>query len=59
MAAAEQTVELDSTKEIDLPLPVMPEIDFADAFASLNASLVWDRQTVEAVGTAFLRSQLR
>jgi hypothetical protein len=35
MAAAEQTVELIATKEIDLFLPVMREIDFGDAFLLL------------------------
>jgi hypothetical protein len=32
MAAGEQIVELVSTKEIELFLPVMQEIDFGDAF---------------------------
>jgi GNAT superfamily N-acetyltransferase len=32
VAAAEQTVELVSTKEIELFLPVMREVDFGDAF---------------------------
>jgi hypothetical protein len=32
MAASEQTVELVCTKDIELFLPVMREIDFGDAF---------------------------
>ena len=32
MAPAEQTVELIATKQIDLFLPVIREIDFEDAF---------------------------
>ena len=39
MAAAEQTVELVSTKEIELFLPVMREVDFGDAF--LLSMLHW------------------
>ena len=39
MAASEQTVELVSTKEIELLLPLMREIDFGDAF--LLSMLHW------------------
>jgi GNAT superfamily N-acetyltransferase len=39
MAASEQTVELVSTKEIELFLPLMREIDFGDAF--LLSMLHW------------------
>ena len=50
MAASEQTVELVSTKEIELFLPLMREIDFGDAF--LLSMLHWCgiRQEVEAAG---------
>jgi hypothetical protein len=39
MSAAEQTVELVETKEIQLFLPVMKEIDFGDRF--LLSTLHW------------------
>jgi hypothetical protein len=39
MAAAKQIVELVSTKEIELFLPLMREIDFGDAF--LLSMLHW------------------